>query len=677
MINKRSAQALASNPSTPTTIQATSDSHTMTFANGSNASTNNVLNITSNYRPAIFADKVCPHNLIPEKALSDLNCATTFYQNTCTITPPVSSNLKTIVIRRDPNTALFHANLEEIHSLIQDLEEHYGNDSYPPESPCHSCHDAFSAVLQHYNHQTIEYKVIDLHEKMGHPPCEAMCAAVSGDNPAWINSGITASQIRHVFNKYTCIPCAAAKKNLNPPVDRSKEDRRKWLPGECFSCDPAVKINPQGFDGSDCFFLFKDLSTGYLYTVFTESKKASAFIEAFKEVLSHFAHYHCAPASILRTDSEAIFLSAEVNTFLTERNMKLQTSAPDCHFQVSVERDMQTVFKALSTMLNSNPYLRYDLWPLALHEYIERKNRTPNKRCFPLSPHQVVTKSSTDLAHEFCFKFGDVVLAGVADRLRDSKFDPKNEVGIYIGQAPGTTNAHRILLPHNNKIRINGSVSKLDADDKQLDKWIARRKNSTVADYGEVINDAIINLIPPIEETPTLITTTAAPTAPVASQSPAPNHVPQPSNSPIYNDIVTKFFGEEIMSEFTPDEHRMMVDTQFLLLLEKYATILANKIANHSKGFTKPRPDTPPPNPPNRRRKTDTSQESSLQPTHHMRRRSHQVKLCLHNVHYYSPRKHHTLIMKPFLPSIVWQLRRRTPHVLVTQTHPRSNKLCS
>ena len=614
MYNERSAQALVS-PSTQVTVQDTTDSHTMTFANGSHATTSNILNITPRYRPAVFNNQHCPHNLLPEKALSDLNCTTTFQRNTCTITPPATSKLRSIVIRRDPTTHMFHANLEEVHSLIQDLEYHHKDDTSRADPPCQSCSDAFSAVLRHNNQQTIDYQVINLHETMCHASCENMCAAVSGPTPAWLNTGLTASQIRNVFSKYTCLPCAAAKKNLKPPADRSNEDRRKWKPGECFSCDPAVKINPPGFEGSDCFFLFKDLATGYLYAVITESKRATAFTDAFKDVLSHFEHHKCAQASILRTDSEAIFLSAEVTTFLNDRKMKLQTSAPDCHFQVSVERDMQTIFKALSTMLNSQPYLRYDMWPLALMEYIERKNRTPNKRCFPLSPHQVVTKSSTDLSREYSYKFGDIVLAGTADRLRHSKFDPKNEVGIYIGQQPGTVNSHRVFFPHSSKLRNNGSVSKLDVDDKQLDKWVMTRKNSSEPVYGEIVADAIFDL-------------TAVADAPKVSQE---NDKPI---STAENEIVTKFFGEEIMKEFSPEEQRMMIDTRFLTLLEKYANILAHHAlkqqpAPRSTAQRKQQQASP-------SRSQEQAVDQSIHPMN-LRSRTSRANLSLHNVHLLLP----------------------------------------
>lgn len=563
MYNESTAKAIVSR-SAFASIEDNADIHTIAFGNGSTASTSKELNISSTYRPAILPDKHCPNHLLPEKALSDLNCTTIFQRNTCSIVPPPSSNLKTIILTRNKDSHVFYADLQEIHSLMHDLQAQ----QEPPNDPTH--YQVNSANLRKYTHDTIEYKVIELHEKMGHPHCDAMCSAVDGLDPAWKNTGVTAKQIRKVFSNYTCLPCAAAKRNLNPPSKRSEEDKKKWKPGECFSCDPAVKINPQGFEGSDCFFLFKDLATGYLMAVLTNSKKSSAFIDAFKHVLNHFAYYDHFPTKLLRTDSEVIFLSNEAKEFLCTNHIRSETSAPHCHYQVSVERDMQTLFKSLSTILNSQPYLRYDLWPLALSDYIERKNRTPNKRCHPRSPHQVITNTSTDLTREFTFKFGDIVLAGTPAVQRESKFDPRNEVGIYIGQEPGTSDTHRVFFPHNNKIKINGSVSKLDIHDAYLDKWITRRSKSSEPVYN-MIEDALFDLFHPPND--------AEPAAPVPVMNetlsgPAPALSPKESSQNFDESHARQIIGDNFYDQFTEEEKQTMLESRFLSLLEKFASLV-------------------------------------------------------------------------------------------------------
>ncbi len=494
MYNEPSAQLAQKQRPTIQFLENTD--HTIMFGNGSTESATSQLSITPTFPATVLPINHCPNNLLAVKALTDNNCTTTFKRDICIIDPPEETNFSPIIIQRDPDTHLYHANMEDIHSLLTNVHEFYCNNKH---LECNKPIYVNSGAVRRSTDYSLQQRVIDLHERMDHVSCDFMCAAVTGDNPAWIGTNLTAREIHQVFSRYTCITCAATKRNLDPPTDRSKEQRRNWKPGECFSCDPAVKINPIGFEGSDCFFLFKDLATGYLHAILSDSKKSSAFIDAFKKVLDFYVKYKCHPTAILRTDSESIFLSQEVTHFLHEKMIELQTSAPERRFQVSVERDMQTVFKGLSTVLHGQQFLRLDLWPAALLDFIDKKNRSPNSRCSPLSPHQVITQQSTKLDNQFMFKFGEVVIVGTPKRLRNSKLDPRNEIGIYIGQDLGMVDAHRIYFPHNNTFRNRGSVSKIDVTEDKLKQWFTRRMESKQPVYEQIM-DAYHDLFATIEE---------------------------------------------------------------------------------------------------------------------------------------------------------------------------------
>ncbi len=461
-------------------ITLSPEKQNITFANGTHIKTHHVTDLAPGITATVLPEEHCPNNLLPINTFLDSDCTATFTKDHCIITPDHQPDKQApLHLTRDPETGLFLIDLSTAQDFLANLQS---------ASP----RQANSATLAHQTSLTSQ--VHNLHERMGHPPCETMCAAVSGPDPAWKNTNLTAQQIRSVFKNNICLTCAATKRNLDGPTDRSHEERKQWKPGECISCDPAVKINPKGFDGSDCFFLFKDVATGYLHAIITDSKSSSCFIDACKEVLAFYAKYK-GITTTLRTDSESIFLSAETKEFLTSRHIDLQTSAPERHFQVSVERDMQTVFKNIAAMLHGQPFLRLDLWPLALLEYIQRKNRTPNARSHPQSPHQKITGDAANLSNQYSFTFGDVVIVGTPARQRD-KLDPRNEVGIYIGQEIGTVDTHRIFFPHNHTIRIRGSVSKIEPTPEQLNKWIARRINSTEPVY-KCIEDAYHDLLNP------------------------------------------------------------------------------------------------------------------------------------------------------------------------------------
>ena len=107
--------------------------------------------------------------------------------------------------------------------------------------------------------KSIRDLVIHLHERMGHPNTEAMCAAVEGEEPTWSHSNLTSSQIRSVMRKHPCTICLLARRQ-RPPVATPSGERKDMKPGECISGD-IVPISPPAHDGSTMFFLFADVAT--------------------------------------------------------------------------------------------------------------------------------------------------------------------------------------------------------------------------------------------------------------------------------------------------------------------------------------------------------------------------------------------------------------------------------
>ena len=94
------------------------DRHTVVYGNGTEATTNQQLNVTPNFKAVVMSDEHCPQNLLSIKTLTDNDCTATFKQNICIIDPPERTNYKSIIITRDYKTNLYHANLEEIHMMV-------------------------------------------------------------------------------------------------------------------------------------------------------------------------------------------------------------------------------------------------------------------------------------------------------------------------------------------------------------------------------------------------------------------------------------------------------------------------------------------------------------------------------------------------------------------------------
>jgi hypothetical protein len=69
------------------------------------------------------------------------------------------------------------------------------------------------------NSTSVTSKVLQLHDRMGHPSPEAMCTAITSG--AWKNTKVSTDQVRRVMKQNPCLPCILAKKN-KPKMDSSR-----------------------------------------------------------------------------------------------------------------------------------------------------------------------------------------------------------------------------------------------------------------------------------------------------------------------------------------------------------------------------------------------------------------------------------------------------------------------
>ena len=253
--------------------------------------------------------------------------------------------------------------------------------------------------------------VIDLHERLAHANVEVMCNAVSGSKPTWKQNPkviITASEIRKVFNKYSCVDCTLAKRNIASPSINISDVERK--PGEIISADPVGKITPPTKEGHSWFILFKCTSTGYLHAFTTKTK--DEFLYCLTQVVDWYRARGHTP-KVLRTDNDSVVLSQDTQSYLVEMRMTQQLSAPYRHFQNSVEREVQTVIKGVSLLLHSQPWLPARMWNLALFHFVNCRNHTPNVHNKSKTPYHVIHNERTNLTNTFMHTFGDLVAVGI------------------------------------------------------------------------------------------------------------------------------------------------------------------------------------------------------------------------------------------------------------------------
>jgi hypothetical protein len=218
--------------------------------------------------------------------------------------------------------------------------------------------------------------------------------------------------------------------------------------------DPVGPISPLDHAGRSLFFAFKDVKTGYNHAYMTESQTIDDAMDAVDFVVAWYKSHNCTP-KLLRVDSAKTFVSDRFVSWLSETHqIKVDNSVPYSHFQVPVERDIQTLCRGASTLLHSQAWIRADCWDLALLHFIDIRNRTPNSRTGDMSPHQIITKEVLDFSTQFKFAFGDVL--AVAPPSREWKFDTNNVIGVYCGQ-PAEKHGALVYSPldHSALVRYN------------------------------------------------------------------------------------------------------------------------------------------------------------------------------------------------------------------------------
>ena len=361
--------------------------------------------------------------------------------------------------------------------------------SYPELETSQAVEDMVQAnAVINRDPKSIRDLVIHLHERMGHPNTEAMCAAVDGEEPTWSHSNLTSSQIRSIMRKYPCTVCLLAKRQ-RPPVATPSGERKDMKPGECISGD-IVPISPAAHDGSTMFFLFADVATGYMIAYTAKAK--NSFLTAFIKAINTFKRYGH-EVKIFRSDAETVLKDGDMGQYLEENGLYHETSTPEAHYQNFVERYVNTAVRATATLLHSQTFLKDKHWDWALFHAIDCRNRTPNKKCGMKSPYEVLTGRRVNLNKSFQFAFGDLVAVHITKERRHWKFDLRWDVGIFIGQPEASVDAAIVYYPFDGKIFTRTDLIKLEITDDAYRRYYSCRyelhedKRSTPTRVGELL----------------------------------------------------------------------------------------------------------------------------------------------------------------------------------------------
>ena len=120
--------------------------------------------------------------------------------------------------------------------------------------------------------------------------------------------------------------------------------------------------------------------------------------------------------------------------------------------------------------MNDQQLLGNTFWDYCLFHVIQIKNNTPNSKTDGQTPHQRVTRANgTDLNREFLFPFGQPVAARV--QKRQSRFDLKSELGIYLGASEGSTGGGLIYYPSTKAVQARADLVALNIKPERFKQY--------------------------------------------------------------------------------------------------------------------------------------------------------------------------------------------------------------
>ena len=157
-------------------------------------------------------------------------------------------------------------------------------------------------------------------------------------------------------------------------------------------CGPMHVTTP---GGARYFVLFIDDFSGWRAVYFLKQK--SEVWDSFKAFLSILRSDTNYLVHTLRADNGGEYCNSSFKNWLTQKNIKLETSAPHTPEQNGVaERANRTILEAAKSLLHAK-HLPLELWGEAVSCAVYTLNRVKNTTC--MTPYQLWHGKKPDVSH--------------------------------------------------------------------------------------------------------------------------------------------------------------------------------------------------------------------------------------------------------------------------------------
>lgn len=298
--------------------------------------------------------------------------------------------------------------------------------------------------------------------------------------------GLIFSVHRHSTNSL-CLGCVSGKAHRSPfPAGRTRANQV----GQLIQSDVCGPFNTETPGGARYFVVFIDDFSGW---------RAVFFLKRKSEVTNYFKNFVAALRSetgylvhTLRTDNGGEFRSTELQSWLTDRGIRLETSAPYSPEQNGVsERANRTIVEAARSVLHAKE-LPLELWGEAVSYVIFTLNRVANSS--DITPYQLWYGAKPAISHLRVFGSSSFVHVPKAER---SKLDSKTIKCYFVGYSL-TQKAYRFWDPVRRVIKISRDA----LIDEHTNYF---HPQSQPAEHADVLPPAPIFKTPPQEPKITLL----------------------------------------------------------------------------------------------------------------------------------------------------------------------------
>jgi len=227
---------------------------------------------------------------------------------------------------------------------------------------------------------------------------------------------------------------------------------RESLPGEFIHSDVCGPMSTGSIKGAKFFLTFTDDASGYRQVYFLRHK--SDTFEYFKRFECLVSNQLGRKIKVLRTDNGTEYCSREMKTFMANKGIRHETTAPGTPEQNGkAERENRTIVESARTMLEAKNLPKI-LWAEAVSTAVYVLNRTPSSSDALSTPFEIWFGRKPDVAH--LQVFGTTAFTYVDKQFR-GKFDSKAERGILVGYAGESPN-YRIYYPHKKTVLVSKHV---------------------------------------------------------------------------------------------------------------------------------------------------------------------------------------------------------------------------